>query len=210
MAVITISRQFGSGGWSLAKRLCERFGFELITEEVIDSLARKEKVSPDWLRAVEKEACSKLLSAISSVAATGLFYRSPAAEGQGDERKRYIDFLTRVMGAMADRGGYVLVGRGAQFILRGHPKAVHVMLAGEYEDRVQFLIKTYRISRSEAEDSIKEKERQRASVASRIFETEVNDPKLYHVTLNTSLVPFEWAVETVADLVSKYLAKEGS
>jgi cytidylate kinase len=114
------------------------------------------------------------------------------------------------MGSMADRGGYVLVGRGAQFVLRRHPKAVHVMLAGEYEDRVQFLMKTYHLTRPEAEESIKEKERQRASVASKIFETDVNDPRLYHVVLNTSLVPFEWAVETVADLVSKFLAKEGS
>jgi cytidylate kinase len=114
-----------------------------------------------------------------------------------------------VMRAMADRGGYVIVGRGAQFILRHHPKAVHVMLAGEYGGRVQFLMKTYDLSRSEVEELIKEKERQRASVASRIFETDVNDPELYHVVLNTSLVPFEWAVETVADLVSKFLAKEG-
>jgi cytidylate kinase len=210
MAVVTISRQFGAGGWTLGKKLCERFGFGLVTEEVIDSLARVEKVSPDWLRAVEMEAASKLLGAISSVASTGLFYRSPSPEAKGYEQKRYIDFLTRVMGAMADRGGYVIVGRGGQFILRHHPKAVHVMLTGEYEDRVQFLMKTYDLSRSEAEESVKEKERQRASVASKIFETDVNDPKLYHVILNTSLVPFDWGVEMAAVLVSHFLARERS
>ena len=82
------------------------------------------------------------------------------------------------------------------------------MLAAEYEDRVQFLVKNYDLSRSEAEESVKEKERQRGSVASRIFQTDVNDPKLYHVILNTSLLPFDWAVETVIDLVSKFLARE--
>jgi len=210
MAVITISRQFGAGGWTLGKRLCEHFGFELITEEVIDDLARKAKISPDWLKAVEMEATSKLLGAISSVASTGLFFRSPSAEGEGYERKRYIEFLTRVMGTMADRGGYVLVGRGAQFVLKGHPKAVHVMLAGEYEDRVQFLMKTYRLSRSGAEESIKEKERQRSAVASNIFDSDINDVRLYHMVLNTSLVPFDWTVETVAGLVSKFLARERS
>lgn len=208
MAVITISRQFGAGAWSLGKRLCERLGFELITEEAIDELARKEKVSPDWLRAVEKEACSKLLSAISSVVSTGLFYRSPGLEEEGYERKRYIDFLSRVMHPMAERGGYVLVGRGAQFILKGHPKAVHIMLVGEYEDRVQFLIKTYQLSRSEAEASIKEKERQRSAVASNIFDLDINDLRLYHLVLNTSLVPLNWATEIVTGLVSKLLEKE--
>lgn len=210
MAVITISRQFGAGGWTLGKRLCERFGFELIAEDVIDKLARKAKVSPDWLKAVEKEATSKLLDAISSVVSTGLFYRSPGGEAEGYERRRYIDFLSRVMGEMADRGGYVLVGRGAQFVLKGHPKAVHIMLAGEYEDRVQFLMKTYRLSRMEAEASIQEKERQRAAVATNIFDSDINDVRLYHMVLNTSLVPFDWAVETVVGLVSKFLDKERS
>ena len=208
MGVVTISRQFGAGGWTLGKKLCERFGFGLVTEEVIDSLARVQKVSPDWLKAVEMEATSKLLDAISSVVSTGLFYRSPSPEAEGYERKRYIEFLSHVMGEMADRGGYVIVGRGAQFVLRHHPKALHVMLAAEYEDRVQFLVKNYDLSLSEAEESVKEKERQRGSVASRIFQTDVNDPKLYHVILNTSLLPFDWAVETVIDLVSKFLARE--
>ena len=117
MAVVTISRQFGAGGWTLGKKLCERFGFGLVTEEVIDSLARVQKVSPDWLKAVEMEATSKLLDAISSVVSTGLFYRSPSPEAEGYERKRYIEFLSHVMGEMADRGGYVIVGRGAQFVL---------------------------------------------------------------------------------------------
>lgn len=210
MAILTISRQFGAGAWTLGKRLCERFGFELITEEVIDDLARKEKISPDWLRAVEKEACSKLLRAISSVVSTGLFYRSPGLEGEGYERRRYIDFLSRVMGSMAERGGYVLVGRGGQFVLKGHPKAFHIMLVGEYEDRVQFLMKTYRLSRAEAEESIKEKERQRAAVASNIFDSDINDLRLYHMVLNTSLIPLDWAVEIAADVVSQFLEKEGS
>jgi len=208
MAIITVSRQFGAGGWSLGKRLSERFGFELITEEVIDQLARKEKVSPDWLKAVEQEACSKLLGAISSVASTGLFYRSPSPEAEGYERKRYIEFLTRLMEAMADKGGYVIVGRGAQFVLRHHPKAVHIMLAAEYEDRVRFLMQTYSVSLEEAKASIREKERQRASVASNIFQSDINDVNLYHVALNTSLVPFDWAVDLVTDLVSKFLSKE--
>jgi cytidylate kinase len=211
MAVVTISRQFGAGGWTLAQKLVERFGFELVNEVVIDDLARKQKVSPDWLKAVEKQACSKLLSAISSVVSTGLFYRTPSApeEGfEGVEHKRYIDYLAHVMGAMADRGGFVIVGRGAQFVLKGHPKAIHVLLTAEYEDRVQFLLKGYGLSRPEAEDLIREKERQRTAVGEKIFNSDINDLRLYHIVLNTSLVPFEWAEEAVSDLVAKFLAKE--
>jgi cytidylate kinase len=211
MAVVTISRQFGAGGWTLAKRLVERFSFELVTEDVIDDLARKEKVSPDWLKAVEKEASSNVLSAISSVVSTGLFYRIPSAPEKGFEgvdHKRYIDYLKHVMGSMAERGGFVIVGRGAQFVLKGHPKAIHVLLTAAYEDRVQFLVKEYSLSRQEAEDLIREKERQRTGVGEKIFNSDINDLSLYHIMLNTSLIPFDWAEETVFDLVAKFLARE--
>lgn len=211
MAVVTISRQFGAGGWALAKKLVERFGFELVNEQVIDDLARKQKVPPHWLKAVEKEASSNLLSTISRVVSTGIFYRIPSApkEGfEGIEHKRYVDYLAQVMGAMADQGGFVIVGRGAQFVLKGHPKAIHVLLIGEYEDRVQFLIKRYSLSRREAENFIREKERQRAAVGEKIFNSDINDLSLYHIMVNTSLVPFEWAAEAISDLVAKFLAKE--
>jgi cytidylate kinase len=211
MAVVTISRQFGAGGWTLAKKLVERFGFELVNESVIDDLARKQKVSPEWLKAVEKQASSKILSTLSSVVSSGIFYRIPSApkEGfDGAEHRHYIDYLGRVMGAMADQGGFVIVGRGAQFVLKGHPKAIHVLLTAEYEDRVQFLIKGYSLSRPEAEDLVREKERQRAAVAEQIFNDDMNDLRLYHIVVNTSLVPFEWAEEAISGLVSKFLARE--
>ena len=131
MAVITISRQFGAGGRTLGEKLCERFGFHLVDEFVIDELARKAKVSGDWLTAMEKEASSKLLGLISSIVSSGLLYRTPSAPDEEFERKKYIAFLTRVMTSMANEGGYVLLGRGAQLVLKNHPKAFHVLLVAE-------------------------------------------------------------------------------
>jgi len=208
MPVITISRQFGAGGWAMAERLCSRLGYQLVDERVIDELARKAKVSPYWLSAVEKEASSVILRAISSVVTSNLLYRAPGLPGEGFERKRYISFLRRVMTAVAAEGGYVLVGRGAQFVLKGHPNAIHVMLAGEYENRVRFLMEKYNFSRAEAERTINEKEKQRAGVASNVFESDINDFGLYHVVINTTLVPFDWAVDTVVSLVNRLIQSD--
>ena len=60
------------------------------------------------------------------------------------------------------------------------------------------------LSREEAEKIIKEKEGQREAVASKIFGSSIDDPKLYHIVLNTSLIPFDWAVETAGDLFSRF------
>ncbi len=209
MAAITISRQFGAGGRTLGERLCDRFGFHLVDEFVIDELARKAKVSGEWLTAMEKEASSTLLGFISSVVSSGLLYRNPAVPGADFERKKYIAFLRRIMTAMANEGGYVLLGRGAQLVLEGHSRVFHVLLVAEYEDRVKFMVDRYNLSDDETKKIIKEKEKQRAAVASKIFGADIDDPKFYHIVLNTSRVPFDWAVESVGDLFSRFMKEIG-
>jgi cytidylate kinase len=193
----------------MGQRLCQQFDFHMVDSFIVDELARKSKLSKNWLNSMEKEASSTLLSFISDLVSTGGFYRTPAAaRSEKDERQKYIDFLTHIFTAMAYEGGYVIVGRAAQFILKGHPKAIHVLLVAEYESRVAFLIERYGISRAEAENMILERERERAALASRLFEGDIEDLALYHLVLNTSLIPFEWSVEIVARMVSLYIDRE--
>jgi cytidylate kinase len=209
MAVVTISRQFGAGGRTLGLRLCERFKFHLVDASVIDELAHKAKISVDWLAAMEKEASSTTLRLISSVVSSGIFYRTPAVPGEEFERKKYIDFLSRIMTSMAEEGGYVLIGRGSQLVLKNHPKVLHILLVGEAKDRVQFLIRHYHMSQAEAEEMIREKEKQRAAVATNIFGMNIDDPSLYHMILNTSRIPFDRAVNLAADLLVLFMKEIG-
>jgi len=208
MAVITISRHFGAGGHTLGERLCERFNFRLTDVSVVDDLARKAKLSPNWLSAMEKEASSTLLSMISTMVSRGIFYKYPGSPAQYEDRQKYVAFLTRIFTAMADEGGYVIVGRGAQLLLKGHPKAIHVLLVADDESRVSFLMDHYTISRSEAEKMIRAHEKERAALSSRLFQADLDDPGLYHLVLNTSLIPYDWVVDTVAYLVTRFMDRE--
>jgi cytidylate kinase len=106
---------------------------------------------------------------------------------------------------MANEGGYVIVGRGAQFILKGHPKAVHVLLVADYESRIAFLVDHHKISRSEAVRIARVRQRERATVASRLFKANIDDLGLYHIVLNTSLMPYEWGVETACQVVNRFM-----
>ena len=126
---------------------------------MVDRLARKSKLSPNWLTAMEKEASSTLLSVISTFVSRGIFYKHPGSPAERDDRQKYIAFLTQIFTTLANEGGHVIVGRGAQFILKGHPKAIHVLLVADYESRVAFLVDHHKISRSEAERTIRARER---------------------------------------------------
>jgi len=208
MALITISRHFGAGGHTLGERLCERFGFHLVDASMIAELAREAKLSPNWLTAMEKEASSTLLSIISKAVSRGLFYKSPGPPVENEERQKYVAFLDRIFTTMANEGGYVIVGRGAQFVLKGHPKAVHILLVADYESRVDFLVNNHNLSRPEAESTIRAREKERTTVASRLFEADIDDMSLYNIVLNTGLMPYEWVVETVSQVVTRYIERE--
>jgi len=209
MAAITISRQFGAGGRTLGERLCQRFGFRLVDESVIDELARKAKVKGDWLKAMEKEASSTILGLLSEIISMGVLYKGPAAPGEESERQKYREFLRGIMNTLANEGGYVLLGRGAQFVLEGHSKVFHILLVAEYEDRVRFMVDRYTLPREEAEKIISEKENQRAAVASKIFDANIDDPRRYHIILNISRVPFDWAADCAGDLFARFKKELG-
>ncbi len=205
MTVVTISRHFGAGGHSLGEELCERFAFQLVDEPIINELACKAKVPPEWLIAMEKEASSTLLSMISTFVSSGLFYKLPGTPPRKAERQKYIAFLTKAFTSMANEGGYVIVGRGAQFILQGHPNAVHVLLVADYESRIAFLVDHHNISPSEAMSMIRAKQRARAAVGSRLFAANIDDLGLYHIVLNTGLMPYEWAVDSVCQVIRRFI-----
>jgi cytidylate kinase len=208
MTVVTISRHFGAGGHTLGEELSERFGFRLVDEAVVDQLAHKEKISPRWLHAMEKEASSTLLSMLSNFVSNGLFYKQAGVSAEKVERQKYIAFLAQIFADMAKEGGYVIVGRGAQFILRGHPNVMHVLLVADNRSRIEFLVGHHKISRSEAVKKIRTKERERAAVASRLFKSCIDDLGLYHIVLNTGLMPYEWAVESVCQVVNRFIERE--
>ncbi len=171
-------------------------------------MARKEKITPNWLAAMEKEAASTYLHILSRIFSKGIFFRRPGLPQDCEERQKYLDFLRRTFTSMADEGGYVLVGRGAQFILQGHPRAVHILLVADYESRVAFLMEHLKISREQAETRIRAREKERAAIASRLFNANIDDVSLYHLVLNTSRIPYPWAEETACDVVARFLKRE--
>ena len=159
---------------------------------------------------MEKEASSTVLSIISKIASRGLFYKTPGVPAtEKTERLKYIRFLTQIFTAMANEGGYVIIGRGAQFILKNHPRVIHVLLVADYENRIDFLVNKHQLTRTEAEKTIRAREKERTAMASRLFEADIDDASFYHLVLNTGRMPYEWATETLFRLVSRFLEQEG-
>ena len=201
MAVVSISRQRGAGGKSLALRLARKLGYQFIDRVILAKVAQEANVSVDWVEAVEKEPSGSLMRLVSRVVSSGFIERHVGPESADFDDQKYTLFLKKAITEIAEEGDAVILGRGSQFILQDHPKTVRILLVGDMEDRIGFLIENYNLARSSAQDLIKREEKRRTAFLKNLGAKDSDAPDFYHLVLNTSLVNLDWAEVVIQDLV---------
>ncbi len=206
MAVITISRQFGAGGITLGKNIAESLGYTFADSDILQRVAKEANVSTHWVESFEKEAGSKLSRLISSMVSKRWLDRVLADERGYLDEQIYLDYLVLIIAQFADEGDVVILGRGSQYILNDHPDAVHILLVNEFENRVNFMMDRYEISRKKAERTVVNEDRRRVSLYKRLGKSDYENPQLYHMVLNMGRLDLETASDMVCKLVGLKLA----
>ncbi len=206
MAVITLSRQFGAGGITIGKMIAESLGYTFADNDILQRVAKEANVSTHWIESFEKEAGSKLSRLISSMVSKRWLDRVLADERGYLDEQIYLDYLVLIIAQFADEGDVVILGRGSQYILNDHPDAVHILLVNEFENRVNFMMDRYEISRKKAERTVVNEDRRRVSLYKRLGKSDYENPQLYHMVLNMGRLDLETASDMVCKLVGLKLA----
>lgn len=176
--VITISRQYGSQGHSIAERVAARLNYPLVWRDLINQAA---------LRAGAPEAA---LAAIDELGLLG-FCPSPEA------CLAYRQAVGQVMIELADKGEVVIVGRAGQVILAGHPNVLHVRIIASTEKRVERVSHKLNIQLEAAKAQITTSDRFRRNYLKRFYQVDWNDPYLYDLVINTDQVSEVQASEII-------------
>jgi len=204
MAVITISRQFGAGGKTLGKMIADEFGYTFADSEIIKSVAEMANVSTHFVETVEKEAGGKFSRFISKMVSKPLVDRVLKDERGYIDEEIYLDYLVLIIAQMGDDGNVVILGRGSQYILNDHPDAYHVLLIDEFENRVQFMMANYDLSKSRAAQVVRAEDKRRKNLYQKLGKTDYDNPFLYHQVLNMSKISLKQALELVCKLVDPH------
>ena len=201
MPVISLSRQFGAGGKTLGERVAKRLKFEFLDEILVHKLAREANVSARWVEGVAREAGGHLMRFLNALVPTSFIERHVGESGSDFDETKYVQFLTKVMEEVAEEDNVIILGRGSQFILRKNPKAVMVLLVAELDDRIKFIMEHYGLERAKAEATVSRHEKMRIRFLKNIYSGDPNDPSLYHMVLNTSLICMETAENLICEMV---------
>ena len=203
MAVITISRQFGAGAWTLGERLSNRLGYGCVNEDVIREVAKKLKVSSEAIQSFEKEGASRLMKFIDKMISGDFIARLITDKYGYVNEKKYVDVVRLIIEELYGKGDMIIIGRGGQFILRGRKNTRHLLLVQKLESRILFMMDRYGLTRSEAEKAIRQRDQIRDSFLSFFADAEYkDDPVLYDLVINMDLVSMDRAEELVVSLVS--------
>lgn len=224
MTLITISGGLGGGPPEIGQAAAQRLGIDYIDREVLAEAARHLELNPDLLETKESPAhvsigarLGRLLSAFVEKSGrvgtwdpmagdTGLAYvlgrtYAEAADatqhGELDDRT-FIETIKTVIHELASKQDMVLVGRGGQAILRDSPRALHVLTICPTGLRASRIAEKEALTMEAAMQRVIESDRARAAFHRKYFKVDVDDPRLYHLVLNTLRFSYEDAAELIA------------
>ena len=200
ISIITIEREFGSGGAAIAQKLSERLGWKLWDQSLTGEIARITKADPAAVERKE-ERCDPLFFRLMKVFLRGSFERSlPISNLEMLDADRMTELMHNVINEAADAGNCVIVGRGSPYFLRERPDAFHVFVYAPYDEKIRRVRASGKSEREAAElvDSI---DRERAAFIKRYFRKEWPNRHLYHMMIN-SIVGDEAVLEMILNEVS--------
>lgn len=193
--IITISREFGSGGRLIGKRLAERLEVPYYDKELLDRIAEESGFCKEMIEDAEKKAKNSFLYSLASAMGTG---ESGPESMSLNERFFLAQFDT--IRKIADEGSCVIVGRCADYILRGIPETTNVFIYAEEGDKIKRAVQEYGVPEDSVKKMMKETDKARANYYAYHTGRKWGD----HVNYNLSIDSGYIEIEDIVELIIKY------
>lgn len=197
-AFVTISRQAGAGGRTMAAALLDEFarrgvpaleGWQWADRSLCESLANDPRLHASLEPLLNEHYRNRLED-----------YLTQVISGAAPQLKLH-QALFATMRSLAAVGKVVLVGRAGVCATRGMPGGVHIRLVGARGKRVERVAKRFGWDESKSERWVDEQDRSRAAVVKEYFGHDIGDPLLFDAVFNTDVMPAATVATAVADLV---------
>lgn len=184
--VVTVAREYGSGGAAIAILLASRLGYQLLDRALIARIAEEARIDPDLAEKLDEHVDPWVRRIGHALWYGGFEAVAVVDENDVVNADRLAVLGGRVIEQAAAAGGCVIVGRGGQCLLRGRPDVFHVFVYASREERLRRL-RTRLGPGADVELVLEETDRERAAYVRRHFGENWLDPRLYHLMVNATL-----------------------
>ena len=184
--IVTIEREFGSGGGGIACELARRLGWKLWDQQLTSEIARRAQV-PESAVALCDERLDGRLYRFAKAFWRGSYERSmPLAASDAFDADRMMAMVGEIMRTIAAEGNAVIVGRGSPFLLREREDTFRVFTYAPHDEKIRRLVAMGK-SREEAEDLVENVDKERIAYIKHYFNADWPMRALYHLMINTAV-----------------------
>src|SRR5439155_1158232 len=185
--VITITRQYASGGSEVARLVATALRWDVIDNEFVDEVARRAGLPPDAV-AQREERAPGLLERLARTLAAGspeMFIATAGVPRVEPDEAAIVQLTERVIAEAAAQGRIVLVGRGAQAVLAQRPDALHVYVVAPKPWRLKHAVERLGVNPADVEKVVDETDRQRDHYVKTYYGRHRQDVVNYDMVVNT-------------------------
>lgn len=187
--IITISREFGSGGRTIGRKVAEKLGIPCYDAELIQKIAKESGFDTDYIREAGEYTPGGFLSSALSNRSFG-----PTNE----------DYLWKiqynVISDLAEKGSCVIVGRCADYILKDKADCLTVFIHADMAFRANRIVSVYGQREESPEERLKDKDKRRAAYHRFYTNMKWGQAKNYHLCLDSGVLGIDKCVETIAGM----------
>lgn len=203
--IVTVEREYGSGGGEIAKLLAEHLGWKLWDQLLTEEIARLANC-PKSVVEVREERNDPLYYRLFKSFLRGSYEGSINAHKlKLVDSESILRITERVVRHAADKGNCVIVGRGSQHFLEDNQETLRVFLYAPREDKVRRVVSRGK-SEKEAQELVDTVDRERIDFIQKYFNVEWPTRYLYHVMINTSIGE-ETVIQTILNLMKTFNSK---
>ena len=187
--IITISREFGSGGRTIGKKAAEQLGIPCYDAELIQKLAEESGFAESYIKEAGEYTPHSFLS----------FAFSNRSQGPTNEDILW-DLQYKVITELAEKGPCVIVGRCADYILRDKADCLKVFIHADMAFRAERIVKVYGEREQSPEQRLRDKDRRRAAYHRFYTDMKWGYAQNYHITLNSGVLGIDRCAEIIRGL----------
>ena len=192
-SIITISREFGSGGREIGKKLAEDLGIDLYDKELLEIASKESGITQElFVKHDETYTNSFLYSLVM-----GNYPVTPDGRINPEMPLNQKIFLAQfdTIRSLAEKGPCVIVGRCADYVLRNQDHVINFFITGNMAHKRRRILERYDIEKNKVEDFIRKTDKRRANYYNYYTDMKWGEAKNYDLCVNSSKTGIDGAVE---------------
>ena len=202
--VITIGREYGSGGRLIGKQLAQALGYSFLDKELITLAAQKSGMSAQLFADIDENATNSLLYSLASGAYMMGSRMAPGSDMPMTDKLFILQ--SNIIREEAEKGPCVVVGRCGDYVMEGRKSVYNIFIQAPFEDRVKRAVAEYGLEEKGAADAVRRTDKKRANYYNYYSNRKWGRSSNYHLCVDSSKLGIDGTVQLLTQFIHLALA----